>query len=309
MNDAVQLPSRICVLERGWLSSNNVVFTSGTAAVVDTGYVTHSRQSVALVGNALGGQPLELIVSTHLHSDHCGGNAALQAAYPAARTLIPAGQADAVARWDEEELTYTTTGQECARFGFQGVLVPGDFVRLGEWDWQVHAAPGHDPHSVVLFEPASRTLISADALWENGFGIVFPELDGASAFDQVEATLHLIESLQPRLVIPGHGSPFGGAQRVAAAIDSARSRLAGFVATPSRHAMHAMKVLIKFKLLEWQSIDAKDLVAWADAMPYMHRVHRRFFGDADFYAWVETLLTQLVKAEALGREGDVLFNM
>jgi hypothetical protein len=32
-------------------------------------------------------------------------------------------------------------------------------------------------------------LISADALWENGFGVVFPELEGDDAFAIVAATL------------------------------------------------------------------------------------------------------------------------
>jgi glyoxylase-like metal-dependent hydrolase (beta-lactamase superfamily II) len=44
---------------------------------------------------------------------------------------------------------------------------------------------GHDPHSVILFEPVSRVLISADALWERGFGVIFPELEGVEAFDEV----------------------------------------------------------------------------------------------------------------------------
>ena len=70
------------VFERGWLSSNNILFTGqhSGAALVDTGYCTHSAQTLALVQSALGRRPLERILNTHLHSDHCGGNAALQAA-------------------------------------------------------------------------------------------------------------------------------------------------------------------------------------------------------------------------------------
>jgi len=54
--------------------------TDGTpATVVDTGFCRHSEQTIALVDRALAGTPLARIVNTHLHSDHCGGNAALQA--------------------------------------------------------------------------------------------------------------------------------------------------------------------------------------------------------------------------------------
>jgi glyoxylase-like metal-dependent hydrolase (beta-lactamase superfamily II) len=309
MSDAVALPAGVTVLERGWLSSNNVVFATGTTAVVDTGYATHSQQTLALVRQALHDAPLDRIVNTHLHSDHCGGNAALQAAFPDAQTLIPPGQADAVARWDEDVLTYATTGQHCPRFRFESLLQPGTSVRLGRSDWEIHAAPGHDPHSVVLFDRASRTLVSADALWANGFGIVFPELDGERAFDEVAATLDLIESLQPLAVIPGHGPPFAGDVHVKEALARARSRLESFVASPRRHASHAIKVLVKFKLLELQSIGFDDFMAWASGMPYLRRVHARFFVEQPVNDWLEQLTAELVKSKALGRDGANLYNM
>jgi glyoxylase-like metal-dependent hydrolase (beta-lactamase superfamily II) len=309
MSDAVHLPTGVTVLERGWLSSNNVVFVTGATAVVDTGYVSHAEQTLALVQRALGGQSLQWIVNTHLHSDHCGGNAILQSACPSAKLLIPPGHADAVARWDEDELTYRATGQSCERFRADGLLQPGDSIALGEARWHVHAAPGHDPHSVILFEPLSRTLISADALWENGFGVVFPELEGEPAFGEVGATLDVIESLAPQVVIPGHGSPFAGTRRVDEAVARARSRLAAFIADPHRHASHAMKVLVKFKLLEWQSIDFDALVRWADAMPYMKLVHSRFFSGSSLRAWLESLTAELVRTGALGRDGAIIYNI
>jgi glyoxylase-like metal-dependent hydrolase (beta-lactamase superfamily II) len=77
----------LLVFERGWLSSNNILFIGkGSAALVDTGYCTHAQQTMELVSAALKGRSLDHIVNTHLHSDHCGGNAALQAAYPAVQT-------------------------------------------------------------------------------------------------------------------------------------------------------------------------------------------------------------------------------
>ena len=308
MSAPLQLPPGIVLLERGWLSSNNVVFTTGTTAVVDSGYVTHAGQTVALVRRTLGGNPLELVVNTHLHSDHCGGNAALRRAYPRSRTLIPPGDADAAARWDEDTLTFSATGQRCERFSFDGLLIPGTSIRMGELEWEVHAAPGHDPHSIILFEPRERLVISADALWENGFGVVFPELDGASAFDQVAATLDVIESLRPWVVIPGHGSTFAGDEAIASALQSARGRLASFVAKPQRHAAHAMKVLIKFKLLEWQRVSCDEFNRWAQAMPYMQRIRARFFPGTDEREWLDELLAELGASGAVRREGEMLYN-
>lgn len=302
----VQLPAGMVVLERGWLSSNNVLLIGPERVdMVDSGYGSHSDQTLALVDRVCAGRTLATLVNTHLHSDHCGGNAALQARYPELLTFIPPGLAEAVGAWDEDALTYRPTGQSCPRFGFQGVLQPGGSVELGGLDWQVHAAPGHDPHSVVLLEPKSRTLISADALWENGFGVVFPELEGEAAFDEVAGTLDLIEQLTPSVVIPGHGPVFTD---TGTALETARRRLAAYREDPSRHAKHAVKVLIKFRLLEWQAVSWEEFLAWSEATDYLRMVHDRFFVGIPGQLWIETLVDELVRSGAARLEDGVLSN-
>lgn len=293
------------MFERGWLSSNNVLLDGDAPVLVDSGYVTHAAQTVDLVERALNGRALALLVNTHLHSDHCGGNAALQARYASLRIEIPPGDADAVAQWDEAALSYRATGQSCPRFHADGVLMSGQRPRLGTHGWEVHGAPGHDPHSIVLFEPESRTLISADALWENGFGVVFPELVGEPSFDEVSATLDLIEALNPRTVIPGHGSVFGDS---ATALDRARRRLDGQTSDPRKHARHAFKVLIKFKLLDAQCLPANAWRAWRDATPYFQAIHRRFFPAWDFATLAEDVLDDLIRSGAARRSADAIHN-
>ena len=301
------LPPDITVLERGWLSANSIVFSGrhGTA-VVDTGYCSHTDQTVALVHGALAGRALDRILNTHLHSDHCGGNAALQQAWPGAETAIPPGQAAHVRHWDAYALSYTPTGQQCPRFRFDTLLQPDTTTLLGDRPWQVHAAPGHDTHSVVLFEPHHGILISADALWENGFGVVFPEIEGIAAFDEVAATLDVIEQLRPALVLPGHGSAFTD---VDAALATARRRLEGFASNPTRHALYAAKVLLKYKLLEWQQLPLATVTAWLAATPYYGVLHQRYFADQPVADWHASLVADLERSGAAQRQGDILVNL
>jgi glyoxylase-like metal-dependent hydrolase (beta-lactamase superfamily II) len=296
------------VFERGWLSCNNILFVGKeNTAVVDTGYCTHTLQTLDLIGAALKGRSLDHIINTHLHSDHCGGNAALQTTYPAVQIHIPCGQAAHVAAWDEVALSYQPTGQNCPRFAYDHTLKHGDEVLMGDSAWQVHAAPGHDPHSIILFEPASRTLISADALWQNGFGVVFQELEGMGAFDEVAQTLDLIEQLNPQTVIPGHGSVFEG-NTVQTALSVARSRLEGFVQSPIKHTRYAIKVLIKYKLLEFQTIQEGDFMAWVHSTPYFETVRRQWFADTPMAAWVSGYVDELVHSGAARREDTWLIN-
>ncbi|MEO8154954.1 MAG: MBL fold metallo-hydrolase [Rhizobacter sp.] len=295
----------ITVLERGWLSSNNVLVhpqgDDAGATLIDSGHVTHAEQTVALVAHALKGQSLARIVNTHLHSDHCGGNAALQRAF-GVPVFVPPGHADEVRRWDEQALGYAPTGQQCERFTMAGIVSPGDVLSTGGRRFEVLAAPGHDPESVVLFDAANGLLISADALWENGFGVVFPELEGEQAFEDVAAVLDVIERLPVSLVVPGHGRPFGD---VAGALARARSRLATFVSDPRRHARHAAKVLLSYHLMEVGGETPAQLLAWVTRTSLFATV----WADAGRSetsspeAWAEVLLAELVQSGAARHSG------
>ncbi|CAG9177835.1 Hydroxyacylglutathione hydrolase [Cupriavidus laharis] len=301
-----QLPATLRVFERGWLSANNILFVDGgDTALVDSGYVTHAPQTVALVESALQGRPLKRLINTHLHSDHCGGNAALQARWQP-QTSIPAAEAAAVSAWDVDALTYKATGQQCDRFTFDTLLHDGDTLRLGGIDWQVVAAPGHDPHAVMLFAPQPRILIAGDALWENGFGVIFPELEGESGFAEQAAVLERIVELDAHVVIPGHGRPFTD---VAAAVERARGRLAYLGGDPQRNASHAVKVLVKFKLLEAQRIRRDALLAWMQGAPLMAAIHQRFMADQSMEEILSQTLRALAGVRALVVEGEVVVNV
>jgi glyoxylase-like metal-dependent hydrolase (beta-lactamase superfamily II) len=294
----------ITVLQRGWLSSNNLLVHGRSedagATLVDTSHVNHAEQTVALVRHALRGQRLARIVNTHLHSDHCGGNAALQRAF-GAELLIPPGQAEAIARWDDSVLSYVATGQRIERFKPDGLLLPGSELQMEDCSFEVLAAPGHDPDSVMLFERSRGLLISADALWEHGFGVVFPEIVGEPGFDDVARVLDFIEGLPVRLVVPGHGAPFSD---VAAALRRARSRLASFQRDPLRHARHAAKVLIKYHVMEEQQMSEEALSAWAGSTPLMTSLWDRqgHAEAASAQEWAAAFVNELVSAGVLRRD-------
>ena len=302
----ITLPAGMHVFERGWLSANNILFTDGDKTLlVDSGYCTHSAQTLLLVEGTLGPRSLETLVNTHLHSDHCGGNLALQTRYPAMTTLIPPGHAAQVRDWDAVALTYLPTGQLCPQFQFDKTLQPGTSIQFGETSWEIHAAAGHDPHSVVFFEPVAKILISADALWENGFGVVFPELEGATAFSEVDATLDLIERLSPHIVVPGHGQVFFYGPHI---LELSRQRLNAFIKNPARHAHHAAKVLLKFKLLEIQRQSFQKFVQWGIETPYLLQIHTKFFGNMSAPLWIISVCEELIKAGVAKRDGLEISN-
>ena len=256
---------------RGWLSANNIVFQGSCSvrtAVVDTGYASHAQQTLQLVETALSGHDLNHIVNTHLHSDHCGGNQALQERFPGARTTVPAGFSPAVVPWDETRLTFRDTGQYCPPFRVDEFVNAGEVIHLGDRAWEVHAAPGHDPDALMFYEPLERLLISGDALWERRLAIIFPELAGTPGFKTTRRTLDAIERLEPRWVLPGHGHAFND---VAEAVRRSRERLEQFEAHPSRHREHAARALAMFHMLEVQATSRQELEDWMADTPIFER--------------------------------------
>ena len=300
----------LAVFERGWLSSNNVLIHAAAgehgAWLVDTSHLNHAAQTLALLQRALAGRPLAGIANTHLHSDHCGGNALLQRHFDVP-VAIPPGQAQAVRQWDDEALSYRSTGQRIERFSASAVLQPGQMLRAGGRDWELLQAPGHDPHMVMLFDRRHGVLLSADALWENGFGLVFPELQGEPGFDDLAQVLELIAALPVRVVVPGHGRPFDD---VPAALARARRRLQGLREDPARHARHAAKVLLKYHLMEEREQALDSLLQWTEATPLMQEVWQRFrpAGPRELRQWVEQLVRELVDSGALTLAGDRVFD-
>jgi glyoxylase-like metal-dependent hydrolase (beta-lactamase superfamily II) len=302
----IQLPDDIVFFERGWLSSNNFLLRDAHQAwLVDTGYYSHAQQTEALLKSVLHDRPLTHIVNTHLHSDHCGGNAHLQTIYPNVHTLIPPGLSKHVVPWDDAGLTYAPTGQHCPPFSFTKTICSGDSFVIANRKWTAFSAPGHDPHSIIIFEETNRILISADALWENGFGVVFPEIEGIDAFDEVNDTLDLIAKLKPKLVLPGHGQPFTD---VESALDRAKSRLHQFTSSENKHSDYAAKVLLKFKLLEFQQVSLTTFIDWGCKTPYLQLLHKKYQANIAMDSWIHSLCGALEKSGACLINDQVIVN-
>ena len=288
---SLALPASLLVLERGWLSANNILCFDGDAAtLVDSGYVTHAAQTVDLVAHALDGRHLTRIVNTHSHSDHIGGNAALQAAF-GCEIVVPAGLHATIAEWDENALLLSPLGQQAARFQHDSLIDAGSEVEMGGLVWQTLAVPGHDMEALAYYNPERRLLISGDALWENGFGVIFPELLGeADGLSSTRATLEMLARLPIDIVIPGHGAPFAA---VDAVFERAFRRVDSFSANIEKLAWHAIKVIVSFAMLEKRRLPAADFPAFLLGLPFAVDVNRRYVG------LTEDLLATRIERELL----------
>jgi len=298
------LPRQMHVFVRDWLSSNNILLKSPDGHVlIDTGYVRHAPLTLALLRSqrGLGNAPLTKIVNTHCHSDHIGGNATIQRAYNCGIAL-PEGEAPLIARWDTKALWLDYADQRTDRFAADEILCAGSTYIWGNLEWRAIMAPGHDMGALVFYNPEYRILISGDALWENGFGLVMPRAVEPDALPATRATLDTIAALDVRVVIPGHGQAFTDA---AAALTRAYARVAAFEADDARVARHALKVLLTFQLLDRQRMPVADLPAYVEHVGMFRDINAaclRLPPDA----LAELLVRELVRAGAVSVQDEFL---
>jgi len=128
------LPANMCFIQRDWLSANHVMFRDGeSATLIDSGYGKFNDITIEKVDAALSGwghPSLDRIVNTHIHSDHIGGNAALQRLHAGCSITVPVDEQPALVNWDAPEQMLTYADQEAERFAWDDVIEPGQTVSL-----------------------------------------------------------------------------------------------------------------------------------------------------------------------------------
>ena len=269
-----RLPPGMQVIVRDWLNANHVVFDDADQTVmIDSGYGRDAELTLEHLHAALRGRRLDWLVNTHCHSDHMGANARVRDAH-GCRLSIPIGEAPLIEAWDDESLWLEYADQRCERFEFDDTLAPGNKMAWGNRGWIAIAAPGHDMGALMFHCEEEQLLISGDALWENGFGVLLPGPDRLERLAATRKTLEMIVRLKPRIVIPGHGAPFAG---VDASLDLGFQRLAAFERDEMRMARHVLKVMFVFSLMDRRRLLAAGVPAYLASVPLYRDFNARYF--------------------------------
>jgi len=180
--------------------TNAVVVGDGDVVIIDPGSADAGEQEAldVVVGEALGdGRKVLAILLTHEHPDHVGGVEAARARYRA-----PV--------WAHEGVGATVRIDRALRDGDLIDLRGRHSRRL-----RVIETPGHCRAHLVFHEETSRTAIAGDLV--SGLGTVVIDPPDGNLRDYL-ASLDKLRALGLVTLIPGHGAPHRGVDRLLRAL-------------------------------------------------------------------------------------------
>jgi glyoxylase-like metal-dependent hydrolase (beta-lactamase superfamily II) len=306
----VTLPDSMAFLERDWLSANHVMFRdeidgAKQATIVDTGYVKFAAITLEKISQTLrlwDAIPLAKIINTHIHSDHIGGNASVQRAHPDCKITVPAAEKAMLLKWDSPEQMLSYADQEAERFSWDETIDAGDTLTLGGEQWETIATPGHDMGSLVLYCERLRILISADALWENGFGFVEPQAIDPKPLAAQRATFKRLAELDVALVIPGHGPMFTDFKK---SLQRASEKLEAFAQDDMKIARNVVKGMFIYSMMWRGEMRIDELPGYVQHIGVHRDYNAQFFRLSD-EAFANWLVDEGVRAGKLRRDGTML---
>ena len=145
---------------------------------------------------------VKYILNTHLHLDHCFGNAWAAERYG----ILPMAHKD-------DETLLARMGEQARMFGLPfevkteklgGYLKDDDVLMLGENEIKVIHTPGHSRGGLCFYIPSAGWLISGDSLFEGSIGRT--DLEGGSYATLIKSITERLMTLPEETVVyPGHG--------------------------------------------------------------------------------------------------------
>lgn len=136
---------------------------------------------------------IAMIVNTHCHFDHAGGNYL----FPNAKVAIHEKDAKAIENENDPLTAGSIFGQSIKRHDVDRKLKEGD--KIGK-DFEVLHTPGHTPGGISLWN--GEVLISGDTVFANGG---FGRLDIGGNPQDMSNSLKRLENLDVKFLLPGHG--------------------------------------------------------------------------------------------------------
>ena len=239
-------------VQRGYLNANHFVFRGDRPVLIDTAFLPHfdqTQQILSGIGVDLG--RVGLIVNTHCHCDHIGGNRRIQELSGCEIALHRVGK-HFIDSHDDWATWWRYYEQAAEFFTCTRGLEDGDVISVGPYEFRVIYTPGHSADGIVLYNAGHKILISSDALWEKDIPVMTVRVEGSRSLLDALDSLDKIRGLEAHRVFPGHGPPFAD---LPTAVAQSERRIRAYLKQPEELGNDQLKRIVVYTVLMHPGVD------------------------------------------------------
>ena len=286
--------SNIIFFERKFPSANMILINDQLPILIDTGFGSDISETLQLIKEAgVTPEELHLIVNTHYHSDHVGGNFHLQKNYD-----IPI----AAHKWDAN-LINTLHSEACSAEWLDQPVEPyrvdtklsdSDEIHTGNRALTVLHTPGHTLGHISLYDPEEEVLICGDLFHRNDVGWLNLFREGVAAIHRSIESLDRLSKLRIQKAFSGHGAQIDNPKT---SIDAARKRLERWIDSPESVSWHACKRIFSFSLMIKGGLAKDEIENYLLSCGWFNDFARYSF-QIPSEEFIQLLLVEMIRSEA-----------
>ncbi len=182
--------SSYCYLIR---SDKNILIDSGTASDFEV-----LKSYLEDIGMSY--KDIDIVINTHEHFDHIGGNLYLQE-----NSIIMTHRLSAVKiEYGDDEVTMCRAHQQnVVGYRVDVWLNNTDVIKTNNWFLKVLYTPGHTSGCICLYEPRRKILFSGDTLFSRG---TVSTIFNSGSLAEYLNSLQRLSTMNIAVLLPGHGA-------------------------------------------------------------------------------------------------------
>ncbi|CAM3103118.1 MBL fold metallo-hydrolase [Filibacter tadaridae] len=294
--------SSIIFFERTFPSANIILIKDQFPILIDTGFGSEAEDTERLIKEeGVSPEDLHLIVNTHYHSDHVGGNFHFQKKY-GVPIAAHRWEADLINSCDSEACGAEWLDQPVEPYQVDTKLSDNDEIHTGSRTLQVLHTPGHTLGHISLYEPEEEVLICGDIFHKNDIGWLNIFREGVSSIQRSMESLDRLSTLPMQRAYSGHGPQI---ENPLASIDAARGRFEKWLGKPEKVSWHACKRIFSFTLIIKNGLAKEEIGNYLLTCGWFNDFARYSF-QIQPEEFIQILLDEMIRSGAASWHNDHL---
>jgi hydroxyacylglutathione hydrolase len=243
-----------------------------------------------------------LIINTHTHCDHIGGNRIIQERSGCDIALHKVGKYF-MDTHDDWATWWRYFSQEADFFNCTKVLDDEEVTLIGPHEFKVIYTPGHASDGIALYNREARVLISGDTLWEDDIPTITMRVEGSTCLFDLLDSLEKLESLDVEIVYPGHGRPFKDFKK---AVSKSKRKARDFLNHKEKTGASLLKRIMIYTILMHRHVDEEKFFDRLMGAYWFKETIDLFF-NSEYQQIYEEVMNDFLRRDIVRRKDGKLF--